>query len=174
MANTYKLISSVTVGSGGAATIDFSSIPATYTDLQILLSTRITGAGFANWDAVICYFNSDTTYTNYSWLQLYGNGSSAGSETNSVNNPLTSNSNTTATTASTFSNGSIYIPNYTGSSYKSVSSDSVTETNATAALTSLNAVIWNNTATITSIRLQPRSNNFAEYSTATLYGISKT
>ena len=37
MANTYVLISSSTVGSGGAASIDFSSIPATYTDLVLKL-----------------------------------------------------------------------------------------------------------------------------------------
>jgi hypothetical protein len=40
MANTYTLIaSSVTVGSGGAANIEFTSIPATYTDLVSALSS---------------------------------------------------------------------------------------------------------------------------------------
>ena len=164
-------IASTTVGSAGAANIEFTSIPQGYTDLKIELSTRIGGAGFANWDAIICYFNSDTTYTNYSWMQLYGNGSTSGSEINSVNNPFISNSTTTSVTANTFSNGYIYIPNYTGSSYKFVSGDSVTENNGTTALTSFNSVKWNNTAAITSIKLQPRSNNFVQYSTATLYGI---
>jgi hypothetical protein len=121
MPNNYVLLETVTVGAAGAASVVFNNIPQTgYTDLEIKLSTRITGAGLANWDAIICYFNNDTTYTNYSWLQLYGNGSSAGSETNTVNNPLTSNSNTSTTTASTFSNSSIYIPNYTAAQNKSI------------------------------------------------------
>ena len=40
MATTYTLISSVTVGSGGAASIEFTSIPSTYTDLVLKLSAR--------------------------------------------------------------------------------------------------------------------------------------
>jgi len=40
MANTYTLIASSTVGSGGAATVSFSSITATYTDLCLLASVR--------------------------------------------------------------------------------------------------------------------------------------
>jgi hypothetical protein len=35
MATTYEIIASVTVGSGGAANIEFTSIPATYTDLVL-------------------------------------------------------------------------------------------------------------------------------------------
>jgi hypothetical protein len=35
MANTYEAIATVEVGSGGASTIDFTSIPSTYTDLVL-------------------------------------------------------------------------------------------------------------------------------------------
>jgi hypothetical protein len=42
MANTYTLISSVTVGSGGAANIEFTSIPQTYTDLLYKISGRLS------------------------------------------------------------------------------------------------------------------------------------
>jgi hypothetical protein len=35
MANTYEAIATVEVGSGGAADIEFTSIPGTYTDLAI-------------------------------------------------------------------------------------------------------------------------------------------
>ena len=44
MANTFKKIQTVTVGSGGAASIDFTSIPQTYTDLKIVLSARTNRA----------------------------------------------------------------------------------------------------------------------------------
>jgi hypothetical protein len=45
MATTYEIISSVTVGSGGAANIEFTSIPATYTDLYVLASIRSNRSG---------------------------------------------------------------------------------------------------------------------------------
>jgi len=64
MANTYKLISSVTVGSGGAATIGFTSIPATYTDLLLSYSGRIDQTG--NVRQVDISFNSNTS--NFSGL----------------------------------------------------------------------------------------------------------
>ena len=41
MANTFVLLASTTVGSGGASSIDFTSIPATYTDLVVKVSGRI-------------------------------------------------------------------------------------------------------------------------------------
>ena len=40
MANTYEAIATVEVGSGGAANIELTSIPATYTDLSLFISTR--------------------------------------------------------------------------------------------------------------------------------------
>ena len=40
MAVTHNLISTITVGSGGAASIDFTSIPQTYTDLLVKISLR--------------------------------------------------------------------------------------------------------------------------------------
>jgi hypothetical protein len=62
----------LTVGSGGAANIEFTSIPGTYTDLLIKLSARnvtnteTTGA---------IYFNNDTTNANYTARRLLGDGS---------------------------------------------------------------------------------------------------
>jgi hypothetical protein len=46
MATTYEIIASVTVGSGGAANIEFTSIPATYTDLVVLFSARTDRSAF--------------------------------------------------------------------------------------------------------------------------------
>jgi hypothetical protein len=73
-------------------------------------------------------------------------------------------------TASSFSSGEIYIPNYAGSTNKSYSIDSVTEQNATGALAELIAGLWSQTAAITQITLS--SSNFQQYSTAYLYGVS--
>ena len=74
----YNLISTVTVGSGGAATISFSSIPATYTDLKVVASLRATGS--RGEDAVLIRFNSDSTAANYTARTIRGNGSATSSE----------------------------------------------------------------------------------------------
>ena len=167
MANTYKLISSVTVGSGGAANIDFTSIPSTYTDIKISISARSSNA--SDNDAINLYFNSDTTGSNYSCIAVYGNGARAASYSTTRRFGSISAGNNTA---STFGNLDLYIPNYTSSNQKSYSSDSVTENNATTEYPELVAGKWTGTAAITAINLSLGSGNFVQYSTAYLYGIS--
>ena len=165
MATTYTLISSVTVGSGGTGTIEFSSIPATYTDLVVNLSGRCDADDFN----VYLRFNSSTS--NYTQRRLQGTGSAAESATDTNILMLSTRSSYTATT---FSNGAAYIPNYAGSNFKSFSGDTVTENNAASGNNLyLNAALWSNTAAITSITLTPSSGDVAEYSTFYLYGIKK-
>ena len=166
---TMVKIETVTVGSGGAANIEFTNIPQTYTDLVLVSSTR-SSSGTVNFRVS---FNGSTT--GYSSKLLYGNGSSAASENNAVTTAIdySNYANASTETASTFSNNQVYIPNYAGSTNKSVSVDTVRENNATAALVGMTAGLWSNTAAITSIKIDGGT-NFAQYSTATLYGISKT
>jgi hypothetical protein len=161
---TYTLISSVTVGSGGASTIDFTSIPATYTDLEILLCGRCTGGG----NGVNVSFNSNTTgYTNSA---LQSSGSAIGSYgTYNRNVGLVTRA---AETSDTFGSTKILIPNYAGSINKSYSSDSVAENNSTTAYSTLTGGLWSNTSAITSISLAPMDGSFVQHSTAYLYGIS--
>ena len=171
MANTYTLISSVTVGSGGAANIEFTSIPATYTDLVVSYSARCNLAGYVSAN-VRLQFNSNTG-SNYSYIRLFGDGSSASSDSASSQTALLCGVvNAATSTASTFNNGLLYIPNYAGSNQKSVSSDSVQETNGSEAYQYLIAGLWNQTNAITSIKLFVTSQDFVQYSTAYLYGIS--
>jgi hypothetical protein len=166
MANTYTLISSATVGSGGAASMGFTSIPATYTDLLVKLSARTNRA--LTVDGVLISFNGSTS--NFTNKYLEGDGSSASSSSTAR---VAANAPGATATASTFSNGEIYIPNYASANFKSLSSDSVTENNATGALTDLMANLWSDTAAITSITLTPLiGTSFDQYSTAYLYGIS--
>ena len=167
MANTYTLIASSTVGSGGAANIEFTSIPATYTDLCIITSLRTNRSAVV--DDTTFSFNSSSA--NFTAKYLVGDGTSASSGSNSYY--LLTNGNTT--TSSTFSNHSIYIPNYAGSNNKSFSVDSVSENNATAAYALLTAGLWSQTAAITSIKMAPLYGTlFLQYSTAYLYGISNS
>jgi hypothetical protein len=173
MANTYVAIATVTVGSGGASNIEFTSIPATYTDLTLMVSLRSDNA--AVFDNLKLTFNSNTS--NYQYRSVGGNGSSANSD-NFTSDPADKIIGIicgTNATSSTFGNLSIYVPNYTGSTNKSVSIDSVQETNGTLAYMRLATNLWSNTSAITSIKLEPYAGtNFLQYSTATLYGIKSS
>jgi hypothetical protein len=167
-------ISTVTVGSGGAATIEFNSIPQTYTDLCVMLSGRTTANG-DNYGQIDLSFNGAPSGTAYSWRRLMGNGASASSASGSSDNAIDLwQINGSGSTSSTFGNSSYYIPNYTSSNNKSVSADGVTENNATQALAQLYAGLWADTSPITSIRFTVTyGTSFAQHSTATLYGIRK-
>ena len=169
MANTYTLIASSTVGSGGAANIEFASIPSTYTDLCVLLSLRTAGGGAG--DTVRVQFNSSTT--NFTVRDIEGDGSAASSS--SRTDGYIGYMNADGSTASTFSNVCLYIPNYTSSNYKSYSVDKVSEQNGTTAYAELIAGLWSNTAAITNLKfVSAGSFNLKQYSTAYLYGIKNS
>jgi hypothetical protein len=171
MATTFVKIATVTVGAGGAANMEFTSIPSTYTDLVLKLSGR-DGASAVFHNIQTTFNNSATSYSS---RDVYGNGSATGSEVGATTWLQGMYANGATATASTFSNSEMYIPNYAGSTNKSVSIDAVVENNATSALDILWAGLWSNTAAITSIKLTPAdSASFVQYSTATLYGISKS
>lgn len=173
MANTYTLIASYTVGSGGAANIEFTSIPATYTDLKVVVSARNVAANVAG--GVWLYPNGSSA--NMTARVLFGTGSVIGSTTDTKIWGYTNSANSTS---STFGNIEFYIPNYTSSNNKSISVDGVMENNATEGRQNLSAGLWSITSAITSITLESFNNstsavaNFAEHSTAYLYGIKNS
>jgi hypothetical protein len=173
MANTYQLIASNTVGSGGVSSVTFSSIPSTYTDLVIKTSSRTNRA--ATYDYYKMKFNSSAT--GYSDKSLYGTGSNSASE---FNNATTYAFNyimdASTATANTFSNVEFYIPNYASSDYKSYSTNAIHEDNQTTAYIGLTAGLWSNTAAITSISFESGTgaNNFVEHTTFYLYGIKNS
>jgi hypothetical protein len=169
MPTTFTKIASVSVGAGGAATIDFTSIPSTYTDLQLVFTARNTGSSNVFTQMT---FNANTS--SYSYKGLYGNGSAASSFGASAAYIYVGDMDLSTYTANTFSSESVYIPNYAGSTNKSVSIDSVNENNATAAAAYLTAALWSNTAAINRITLTPGGGSYAQYSTAVLYGINKS
>ena len=167
MPNTMTLIASSTVGSGGASSIDFTSIPSTYTDLVVKFSVRNDGG--ATWGTLTLNGSS----TGWTLKNLYGDGSSTGSQSQSVNT-YTVMQNNTGDTANTFTNSEFYIPNYAGSNYKSISGEQTRENNGTSAYIYLHALLWSNTAAINRVTLNAITNNFAQYSTAYLYGIKNS
>jgi hypothetical protein len=166
MAFTFSKLATVAVGAGGSATMSFTNIPQNYKDLVLKWSSRSTTTGV---DSAAQYMKFNGVDTNFSFKRLRGTGSAADSYGESTST-LYGTADAAGATANTFSNGEIYIPNYSGSTYKSWSVDSITENNATSAITVLFAGLWSNTTAISSITFATDS-NFAQYTTATLYGI---
>ena len=165
----YQLIEHIEVGSGGAASIEFTGIDQTGQDLVLLTSLRHS----ATWSLPSLRFNEDTTYANYTNLRLEGSGSSPYTEANTGANLGAGVMTTSAQTASTFASNQIYIPNYAGSTSKSWSVDGVQENNATAATQMILAGLWSGTAAITKVVLwSPGGGTFVQNSTASLYKIT--
>lgn len=171
MAYSEFLIASVTVGSGGASTIAFTSIPSTYTDLIVRYSTRGTNADV--YTSGVLTFNSSTTGYSSRWIQ--GSGTSAVGGNYSGSSIAGWNATGSTATASTFGSGEIYLPNYTSSNYKSLSHEDVLETNATTTYMELNGGLWSNTSAISTVTLALAAGaTFVQYSTAYLYGIKNS
>jgi hypothetical protein len=163
-----KLIESKTLGTAQAS-IEFTSIPQDFTDLYVVFSARVTDVVTGPAGQIL--FNGSTS--SFSERSLEGTGSAASSF--STTQGFIGALNAANTTADTFTNISIYIPNYTGSTNKSFSVDGVTENNATGAFQTLVAGLWSNTAAITSITLRRGGGitNLLAGTTASLYGILK-
>ena len=168
---TYTLISS-NVLSSSAASVTFSAIPATYTDLVVKFSARWDQASLQGKSTA--RFNGVST-TTYSYTQLYDSAGSVGSYTAGTLTELNLDYaiNGTLTTSNTFTNGEMYIPSYTASQNKPVSYFNVLENNsATDAYITVNAELWRNTAAITQVALFPHYGNYVSGSSFYLYGIS--
>lgn len=172
MSVTYVLIATVTVSTSTAASMEFTNISSSYDDLHLVISARSARA-VENRDDVFITFNGSTA--NYSNRVIRGSGSAVTSQTGSTASSFSRMDTTAAgATASTFGSHSIYIPNYRGSTNKSVSIDATMENNATESFSYLNAGLWSDTAAITSISLKPEVSSWVQHSSAYLYGIKKS
>ena len=160
--STYTPIATTTLGSA-AASYTFSSIPSTYTDLVLIMNY---GVDSANRLAAI-RFNGDTS-TNYSNTQIYGNGSSAGSQrTSSVAQIYITSSDYVPQTLT--ANTILHINNYSNATtYKTSLNRYNSAGNETAAVVGL----WRSTSAINSITILATAGNFLTGSTFTLYGIA--
>jgi hypothetical protein len=169
MAQNYVLLERIELNAS-AASVTFSNIPQSgYTDLKIVGSIRDATGGAGAY--LYLRFNGDTG-SNYSTRTIEGNGASAASYANtSQNKMLLWNTNGGGSTANTFANSELYVPNYLLSNQKSISFDTVAETNATTQYMDLVAGIWTGTAAINSVTFLPDS-AFAANSTFSLYGLA--
>ena len=173
----YDSIATVTVGSGGSSTgIQFTSIPSTYTHLQIRgLARETVTAG--NYTSFYIYFNSDTT-NNYSGHYLAGNGASASAYAWTSNSGILGSFLTSVDAiANNFGAFVIDILDYANTNkYKTVRTLNGFDNNGNGATdfnkgaVDLSSGSWLSTNAITSIKLTGPS-TLAQYSTFALYGI---
>lgn len=167
--STYSLIASNVLGSS-AASVTFSAIPQTFTDLVLRVSARHQTTTDSS---LLILFNSSTT-SDYSYTELGGSQGTTSYSVRTAGGTLFSiiGMNNPTTAANTFSSVEIYIPNYTSSTNKPVYSFSVTENNATGggsdAFILATSLLRSNTSTISSITL---TQNFATGCSFYLYGI---
>jgi hypothetical protein len=166
-----KLIETVTLGSA-ASLIVFNSLPTTFTDLYITCSLRGTESAVTT--SVYLTFNGGAQGSVFSQRWLEGNGSSVSSGSyTSAGQVYPFYTSGASSTSNTFGNGAIYIPNYTASASRSITSEGGSENNGTTVRMEIGAGLFASTAAISFITIGVGSGNFVTGSTVSLYGITK-
>jgi hypothetical protein len=171
MAPTYELIASNTLTTD-TASVTFSSIPATYTDLVLRWSIRSTANSFET-SGQVQVNSSTTTYSN---TYLRAQSSSASSGRLAVSYHFLSFAvNGDIATANTFASGEMYLPNYLSSDNKVFSFFTASEgNNNTDPGIAATAGLWRNSSAITSVTFLPASDNIKSGSSFFLYGIKSS
>ena len=164
-----------TVGAGGAAGITFNNIPQTFTDLYLVFSARTNATPSNTTTRVRIGYNNQGAIGSVRVIE--GNGSS-------INNFAEGNAtvmvagyaNTATAGVNIFSSGEIYVPNYAGTNFKQVIANGVAEGNA-ATLSygglTMSAALYPSSSPITIVNISVEQGSFVQYSTFTLYGITK-
>lgn len=166
----YESIATVSVGSGGATEMVFSSIPATYQHLQIRMIVRNNDGNVSTDDPVHLRFNGDTG-SNYTRHFLNGNGSSAGagastSQTSSEAHGLAPKYGTQI-----YCGAVIDVLDYASTSkYKTIRTFLGYDANG-AGTVALVSGLWMSTSAVDAIRLYTPSLTYKQHTTAALYGI---
>lgn len=160
------LVETVTVGSGGAASIEFTSIPQDGVDLLCVFGFRSTTTN----GGMAITLNNDSG-SNYNSIRLYGQSGSVGSNSYTSYSYLQAQAADSNDTAGLFNNAHFYLSNYTSSSAKTLSSDDV------GGVDGARLAIWahnyTGTSPVTILKLAgAAAQNFAQYSTASLYKIT--
>ena len=160
---TYIPIATQTLGSP-AASITFSSIPGTYTDLRLVITpTASSGVD------LYFQFNGDTA-TNYSLIVLQGSGTGANSVSQSSAAQIDLTFNSAGVSATIPHLYTMDVFSYAGSTNKTALFVSSEDNNGSGYV--VNAVaLWRSTAAITSIKVSAGSGTLSTGTIATLWGI---
>ena len=164
--NSYESIQTVLVGSGGSASISFTSIPSTFTHLQLRIIARSTAGGSAV-TGMNCSINSSVNAVRNHYL--YGNGSSTAAAAQVANQIGWATG--TSQTASAFATSIVDILDYANTSKnKTFRMLAGNDTNGAGDI-ALFSQLFDTTAAISTLTLSLNAGNFAQHSQAALYGI---
>jgi hypothetical protein len=170
--SSYYSIATQTLGSGGASTVTFSSIPSTYSHLQIrAIARQASGTGEAYGKL---NFNSDSTSGNYYALhQLYGDGSSANASVDSSSTYMQTGYFPPSTAlANVYGDMVLDILDYANTNkYKTVRNLSGFDVNGSGGFILFRSGLWQQTSAITRIDLTVSNGIYAQYSSFALYGV---
>ena len=174
MANTYTKIAQATIGTP-ATNIDILNIPQGYTDIIIHLSGRTDHSGSIG--NLAMWFNNDGN-SNYGVTSFTGTGTSNSSSRTSTGFPVgIGNINSAGTFSNLYTTTTIYIPNYSNTSYfKQIQVETTTENNTTTAYSTVSSFVYRSTNAITVIALNGNqvTQGFLAPTTMTMYGIKNS
>jgi hypothetical protein len=167
--NSFESIATFTLGSAQSS-VTFSSIPSTYTHLQLRILSQRTDA---NGDGLLLQFNTDTG-NNYNNHYFNGNGSAVG--TGFLNTGVWATGCyagfSSGTSASAFAGTVCDILDYTNTSkYTTTRALSGWSNNSDSEGVGMSSGLWRNTNAITSIKIIDPATNLNTYSSYALYGI---
>lgn len=172
LAGDFQSIATTSVGSGGQATVTFSSIPSTYKHLQIRAIGR-TDRASQTVDSFRIQFNSITTTTQYRSHFLLGNGSTtASADEGNTAGIVAYRTTASSSTSGMFGASIVDILDYADTNkHKTSRCLGGTDQNGSGEVY-LGSGVWMNTAAISRIDIVPNSGtNFVQYTQFALYGI---
>ena len=163
MPATYEPIATTTLGSA-AANFTFSSIPATYTDLRLIIVPVKSSGNLAP----RVRLNADTG-TNYSYTNVWGDGATAYSNRGTNQDSIYLHYDTYPV-GSNLGFGTVDIFSYAGSTFKTVLTTQSSDKNGSGSVARF-VNLWRSTSAVTSITVFEDFGSFNAGTTATLYGI---
>ena len=168
----YESIATVTVGSGGASSIEFTSIPGTYQHLQIRGIGR-TDRTSAAADQLRLRVNGDSTNANYAIHFLTGTGAAAGAEGYTSQGLWNTYNTLTGPSATTSIFGGVVIDilDYSSTSKNKVMRAFGGQDRNGAGELGITSGLWLSTSAVTSLELIKIGSNFVQHSTFALYGV---
>lgn len=162
-------IRSYVVPSGGAASIEFTSIPSTYTHLQLRGITRCAGSGTVSIDLQV----NGVTSSTYAWHRLYGDGSSASAYAEPNTSKFTEMYQPISTDTSNAFGAFVWdLLDYANTNkYKTARVLTAYDVNGTNGKIAFVSGLYPSTSAVSSIKLTSNGGNFAQYSSVALYGV---
>jgi hypothetical protein len=172
---SYESIATYTVGAGGSSTVSFSSIPQTYTHLQLRCVTRTSATGAGSWQSMVFAASYNSGATGYDNHYLYSDGTSAIAGTELLGNRINFGSTAgNGAGANLFGVCVIDILDASSTSkYKTIIGLDGYDNNGSG-IAVIRSGLWQSTNAITDITLGPENFGgitYRQYSTFALYGV---